>query len=140
MTQEVTKADLENIRLGNKADIAKIEKLIAETNQTSSEGRPAPPSPPTTAPDGEPSIVKADLEELKIYRENERQALLKKLPKKVIEQFKLKEESLARVKEIGTLTAALKKRDVGIDTPTTDTTIKEKKFQWNPDTLKNEMC
>ena len=133
MTEEVTKADLEAIRLGNKADIQKIEKLI-------SEGSLATPSPPTTVPEGEPSIVKAELEELKIYRENERQTLLKKLPKKVIEEFKLKEESLAKVKEISTLTQVLRKRSVGIDTPTTDTTTKEKKFQWNPDTLKNEMC
>ena len=137
MTQEVTKADLENIRLGNQADIAKIEKLIAESN---SDVRPANPSTSTTIPDVEPSIVKADLEELKTYRENERQALLKKLPKKVIEEFKLKEESLTKVKEISTLTQALKKRAVGIDTPTTTTTIKDKKFQWNPDTMKNEMC
>ena len=84
--------------------------------------------------------MQSELEELATYRETERQALLKKLPKKVIEEFKLKEESLAKVKEISTLTQVLRKRSVGIDTPTTDTVPKEKKFQWNPDTQKNEMC
>ena len=118
------------LKHASKKDIAKIVALIRE-------GNAKPDSPPLETPD---PAVQSELEELATYRETERQALLKKLPKKVIEQFKLKEESLERVKEIGTLTAALKKRDVGIDTPTTDTTIKEKKFQWNPDTLKNEMC
>ena len=136
MSETVTKSDLESIRLGNSKDIARIEALL----KTKTDGNSPPPSPATTVPVDEPSIVKGELEELKIYRENERQALLKKLPKKVIEEFKLKEESLAKVKEISTLTQALRKRAVGIDTPKTDTATKKKKFQWNPDTLKNEMC
>ena len=136
MTEEVEKLtkQVENLALrgASKEDIARIEKLI-------SEGKSSTPStpPPVVV---EPSVEKDDLEELKKYRETERQALLTKLPKKVIKEFKLEKESLKRVKEISNLTQALKKRDVGIDTPTTDTTTKEKKFQWNPDTLKNEMC
>ena len=136
MTEDVKELSkkVEDIALrgASKEDITRIEKLI-------SEGKSSTPSTPPPV-EVEPSIAKDDLEELKKYRETERQALLKRLPKKVIKEFKLEEESLTRVKEISTLTTALKKRDVGIDTPTTDTTIKEKKFQWNPDTLKNEMC
>lgn len=112
-------------------DIAKLEALIRAKDDS-------PPSTPE--PELVDDKVKAELKQLAKYRETERQALLKKLPKKVIKEFKLEKESLTRVKEISTLTQALKKRDVGIDTPTTDTVTKEKKFQWNPDTLKNEMC
>ena len=134
MTEADISKKIEDIALrgASKEDIARIEKLI-------SEGNSPPPSSGSTVPPPEPSIAKGELEELEKYRENERQTLLKKLPKKVIKEFKLNEESLAKVKEISTLTQVLRKRSVGIDTPPTDTTIKEKKFQWNPLTSKNEM-
>jgi hypothetical protein len=82
--------------------------------------------------------VKKELEALATYRENERQALLKKLPKKVIEEFKLDEKPLDEVKRISTLTRVLRKRSVGIDTPPPTDTPKEKVYQWNPETQRNE--
>lgn len=127
---DITKKDLEDIRLGNSKDIARIEALLKAKPNSDVVPDPSPPD----------DTVKKELEELATYRENERQTLLKKLPKKVIEEFKLNEESLAKVKEISTLTQVIRKRSVGIDTPPTTETKKEKIFQWNPATQKNEWC
>ena len=118
----------------SEGDFKRLEKLMKAGTKPDS-----PPSSSVADPSADDK-VKKELDELATYRENERQALLKKLPKKVIEEFKLKEESLVRVKEISTLTQTLRKRSVGIDTPPPNTEVKEKKFQWNPDTQKNEMC
>ena len=115
-----------------KADLARLEKLISENTQVSQ-----PSSPPEADLD---DTVKRELDELAKYRENDRQALLKRLPKKVIKEFKLEEASLAKVKEISTLTQALKKREGGVDTPAVDPAKQEKKYQWNPETGKNEWC
>jgi len=116
-----------------KSDLARLEKILSEKITTSSQ----PSSPAESDSD---DTVKRELEELATYRENERQKLLKKLPKTVIEEFKLNEKPLDEVKKISTLTQVIRKRSVGIDTPPTTETKKEKIFQWNPATQKNEWC
>ena len=129
MTEEVEKLtkQVKDIALSGatKEDIAKIEKLISEGKSSDNEST-------------KPTVSADDLEELKAYRENERQKYLKKLPKKVIEQFKLNEESLSEVKRISTLTEALKKKTVGQKTPEAGATVDKKAFGWNPVTQKNE--
>ena len=138
MSNQVTKKDLGDIRLGNSKDIARIEALLQAQKPKPSEGSSEPSTPATPTVDDK---VKKELDELAKYRENERQALLRKLPKKVIEEFKLQEESLARVKEISTLTRTIRKKSVGIDTPqTSEAPTKEKIYQWNPETKRNEWC
>jgi hypothetical protein len=120
------------LKHASKKDIAKLEQLIRETNES---------SPPASPPDPkEDAVVQSELEELAKYRENERQALLKKLPKKVINEFKLEKAPLDEVKKFHTVTQALKKRDVGITTPAVDPDKKEEKYQFNPETGQNEWC
>lgn len=119
------------LRGASKEDLAKLEALLKQP--------PAPASPSTPPPGGEDATVKADLEELAKYREAERQALLKQLPKDVIKEFKLEEQPLAEVKRISTLTHALQKRQrVGIDTTTPPAAEPVKRYRWNPTTQKNE--
>lgn len=136
MTEDVKelKKQVDDIALkgASKADIAKLEKLISEGSS-----QPSTPEPATGQLDDK---VKSELDELAKYRENERQTLLRRLPKEVIKEFKLEEKSLAEVKRISTLTKAIRKKTVGIDTPTPDTTTKEEVYQWNPETKKNEFC
>ena len=131
--QLAKKVDDIALRGASKEDIAKLEKLLATAS-------PAPPASPSTPPaTGEDAQLKADLEELAKYREADRLALLKSIPKDVIKEFKLEEQPLTEVKRIHTLTVALQKRNrVGIDTKTQPTGEKEKYYHWNPSTQKNE--
>jgi hypothetical protein len=120
------------LRGASKEDLEKLTKLLQKDDSS-------PPSSPVVDPSTD-DTVKKELDELAKYRENERQTYLKKLPKKVIEEFKLEKAPLDEVKKVHTLTQALKKRDVGITTPAVDPDKKEKKFQWNPETGQNEWC
>ena len=117
------------LRGATKEDILKLEQLLSVRSQSA----PEDIKPPTTILDNE----KIELEK---YRERERQSILKEMPKNIIEEFKLADKPLTRVKEINKLAKALQKKDVGIDTPPVEETEREKKFQWNPVTRKNEWC
>ena len=119
------------LRGASKEDIAKLEKLI---NEGKSSAKPPAKQPAAT------TLTKEDLEELKKYRENERQTILGNIPEAVIEEFGLKDKPLSEVRRINKLHKALSKKNVGIETPPVDSGTKQKKFQWNPETGKNEWC
>lgn len=125
-----TKVDDIALRGASKEDIEKLEKLIKDGSS---------PKPPATPP-AEPAttLKREELEELKQYRETERQALLKEMPKNIVDEFKLTNQTLEEVRRIHKLTRALQVKNVGVETPPPTSTAIEKKYRWNPVTQKNE--
>jgi len=120
------------LRNATKEDIARIEQLLKKQSSIPSE-----PVVTTTPPVTVPSD---DQIELGKYRETERQTILKEMPKEVIEEFKLTEKPLKRVKEISKLRKAVMKGDVGVSQPPPSSDVPGKKYQTNPLTGKYELC
>lgn len=120
------------LRNATKEDIARIEQLLKKQSPIPSE-----PVVTTTPPVTVPSDDQIELEK---YRETERQTILKEMPKEVIEEFKLTEKPLKRVKEISKLRKAVMKGDVGVSQPPPSSDAPNKKYQTNPLTGKYELC
>jgi hypothetical protein len=92
--------------------------------------KPKPSVTPT------PTTTDADTEELNKYRELERQAILKELPKDIQEEFK--EKTLKEVKDIDKVYRSYIKKDVGQTPPTTSTQPEKTEGpRWDPIKQKN---